>query len=119
MKPGLSRHPGKGQWEPVQHLEHLGMKFDSQNDRAQIMFLAIKPARFYLRELHDVLHTKDTMDRRSIYKLHITAYKELKDARYAVLAVLSKLRGRHVLLHKGNMAVLYILTNPTARSPLS
>eukprot|EP00873_Tetraselmis_striata_P016988 jgi/Tetstr1/437252/TSEL_025982.t1 len=145
---GLNRHPDKGQWEPVQRLKHLG--------RAQFLLLAIKSARFYLRELHDVLRTKDSWSgrikmtrqlrrdlewwvavpnhsngRSSIYKpvetaymhvdssgygwgavlnetteargfmydgdreLHIT-YKELKAVRYAVLTILSELRGRHV-----------------------
>eukprot|EP00873_Tetraselmis_striata_P046629 jgi/Tetstr1/466893/TSEL_011348.t1 len=56
----LSRHPDKGQREPVHRLEHLGLEIDSRSGRAQFLFLAIKPARFYLRKLHDVLRTKDS-----------------------------------------------------------
>eukprot|EP00873_Tetraselmis_striata_P041971 jgi/Tetstr1/462235/TSEL_000634.t1 len=43
---GLPRHPAKGQWEP------------SLAWRAQYMYLAIPAARFYLRELHDVVGFK-------------------------------------------------------------
>eukprot|EP00873_Tetraselmis_striata_P043104 jgi/Tetstr1/463368/TSEL_008290.t1 len=61
---GLSRHPDKGQLEPVQRLDHLGLEIDSRSGRAQFLFLAIKPARFYLRELRDVLRTKDSRNGR-------------------------------------------------------
>eukprot|EP00873_Tetraselmis_striata_P017040 jgi/Tetstr1/437304/TSEL_002788.t1 len=63
---GLSRHPDKGQWERVQRPEHLGLEFDSPSElasmtrRAQFLFVAIKPGRFYLRALHDVLRTKNS-----------------------------------------------------------
>eukprot|EP00873_Tetraselmis_striata_P033007 jgi/Tetstr1/453271/TSEL_003953.t1 len=40
-------------WLPVRKLASLA-------GRSQFLFLAIKPARFYLRELHDVLRTKDS-----------------------------------------------------------
>eukprot|EP00873_Tetraselmis_striata_P029850 jgi/Tetstr1/450114/TSEL_037157.t1 len=46
---GLLRNPNKGVWEPTQKLVHLGF-----------LYLAIAPARFYLRELHDVLKTRDS-----------------------------------------------------------
>eukprot|EP00873_Tetraselmis_striata_P002973 jgi/Tetstr1/423237/TSEL_001355.t1 len=60
---GLSRYPDKGQWEPVQRLEHLDMEFDSRSGRALFLFLAIKPARFiYMSELHEVLLHEDNMD---------------------------------------------------------
>eukprot|EP00873_Tetraselmis_striata_P011325 jgi/Tetstr1/431589/TSEL_021120.t1 len=39
-------------WLPVRELAFL-------TERAQFVFLAIKAARFYQRELHDVLRTKD------------------------------------------------------------
>eukprot|EP00873_Tetraselmis_striata_P042187 jgi/Tetstr1/462451/TSEL_007449.t2 len=44
---GLLRNPNKGVWEPTQKLVHLGCQF---------LYLAIAPARFYLRELHDVMY---------------------------------------------------------------
>eukprot|EP00873_Tetraselmis_striata_P010551 jgi/Tetstr1/430815/TSEL_020598.t1 len=42
--------------------------------RAQFMFLAIKPARFYLRELHDVLRTKDSWSGRVKMTHHLRRY---------------------------------------------
>eukprot|EP00873_Tetraselmis_striata_P046349 jgi/Tetstr1/466613/TSEL_011101.t1 len=48
---GLLRNPNKGVWEPTQKLVHLGCQF---------VYLAIAPARFSLRELHDVLKTRDS-----------------------------------------------------------
>eukprot|EP00873_Tetraselmis_striata_P025409 jgi/Tetstr1/445673/TSEL_003478.t1 len=39
-------------------------ELSSLEGRAQFMFLAIKPARFYLREMHDVLRTKDSLSGR-------------------------------------------------------
>eukprot|EP00873_Tetraselmis_striata_P007380 jgi/Tetstr1/427644/TSEL_017769.t1 len=103
------------------------------------MFIAIKLARFYLREIFDVLRTKDSWSGRvkmalsgdnvnetteahglrydGDRELHIT-HKDLTAARYAVLAFLLKLRGREAMLHKDNMGVVCTLANLTSRSPL-
>ena len=47
---------------------------------------------------------------------HIT-FKELKAVRMAVECFLQELRGRRVLLHEDNQAVVHILTSLTSRSP--
>eukprot|EP00873_Tetraselmis_striata_P017017 jgi/Tetstr1/437281/TSEL_026010.t1 len=41
-------------------LPYMDFMFFASRRRAQFLFLAIKPARFYLRKLHDVLRTKDS-----------------------------------------------------------
>jgi hypothetical protein len=101
---GLTRHPSKGEWEPVQRLEHLGLDVDfeaglfrvppaklaalmrqagdliglsSREARlvpvrqlasfvgyAQSVYLACPAARFYLRELHDVMSTRTSWEAR-------------------------------------------------------
>ena len=97
---GLARNPKKGQWEPVQVLQHLRLLVDTKRGefrapaekldriarqahellcasarrkraipvrelsklagRCQFLYLAIPPARFYLRELHSVIATKSS-----------------------------------------------------------
>ena len=213
---GLSRNAKKGQWEPTQVIQHLGLIIDTyrcefrappdklsrissqahdllcraaQNKRsvpvralaqlagrAQFLYLAIPAARFYLRELHNVIGTKlswngqvkitrqlkrdlewwrsvprqqngrpifspvdtayihcdsssygwgavlnDDVTAKGIWTTpdreeHIT-YKELKAVRFAVQSFLPRLRGRRVLLHEDNQAVVRILTTLTSRSP--
>ena len=143
--------------------------------QAQFLYLAIPAARFYLRELHNVMSTKDswagyvrvtrqlkrdlewwrnvpqasngrpifapvetcylhcdsssfgwgavlndTSEARGFWPRpdldqHIT-WKELKAVRLAVEAFLPQLRGRRVLLHEDNTAVVQILTHLTSRS---
>eukprot|EP00873_Tetraselmis_striata_P001682 jgi/Tetstr1/421946/TSEL_012845.t1 len=51
---GMLRNPAKGLWEPVEMGQHLG----SLAGRAQYLYLANPAARFYLRELHDVVGSK-------------------------------------------------------------
>ena len=162
---GAARHK---RWVPVRHLASLAGK-------AQFLYLAIPAARFYLRELHDVvshraswsakvkisnqlrrdlqwwvsvpteqngrpiwtrvetayLHVdssgygwgavlNDRLHARGFWTppdldQHIT-FKELKAVRYAVLSFLSHLRGRQVLLHEDNQAVVSVLTHLTTKS---
>lgn len=156
-------------WLPAKMLARFAGK-------AQFLYLAIPPARFYLRELHDVLAAKTSWassvkmskqlrrdllwwvsipsqhNGRSIFKPVETAYlhcdsssfgwgavlngvheargfwtgsdrlqhitlKELKAVRLAVLSFLRLLRGRRLLLHEDNQAVVSVLTHLTSRSP--
>eukprot|EP00873_Tetraselmis_striata_P044127 jgi/Tetstr1/464391/TSEL_009184.t1 len=48
---GLAKHPTKAHPKPTQQLQHLGMDLDL----GQFLYLAMPPARFYLREAHTVL----------------------------------------------------------------
>jgi hypothetical protein len=50
-------------------------------------------------------------------KQHIT-WKELRAVRLAIESFLPQLRGRHVLLHEDNTAVVATLSKPTTRSPV-
>ena len=156
-------------WLPAKTLAQLAGK-------AQFLYLAIPAARFYLRELHNVVSSKTTWSAsvkmtkqlrrdlqwwtavptqnngRSMFKPLETAYlhcdssafgwgavlndcveargfwdqydlpqhitwKELKAVRLAVLSFLPQLRGRRVLLHEDNQAVIGVLTHLTSKSP--
>eukprot|EP00873_Tetraselmis_striata_P005616 jgi/Tetstr1/425880/TSEL_016254.t1 len=61
---GLLRNPNKGVWEPTQKLVHLGWlparELAALAGKCQFLYLAIALARFSLRELHDVLKTRDS-----------------------------------------------------------
>eukprot|EP00873_Tetraselmis_striata_P040771 jgi/Tetstr1/461035/TSEL_006185.t1 len=99
-------------WLPVRELQSLA-------GRAQYLFLAIPAARFYLRELHDVMGSK--LEARGFWgaadeRHHIT-WKELKAVRLAVESFLPHLAGRRVLLHEDNHAVCSVLAGLTSRSP--
>lgn len=127
---GLVRAPGKGQWEPVQTLTHLGLTVDTRlglfiapdkkltalanlarqllntanaaarrvparllaqlAGKAQFLYLAIPPARFYLRELHDVLGTKDS------WSGHVRITKQLRRDLLWWTAVPSQHNGRPI-----------------------
>jgi hypothetical protein len=52
----------------------------------------------------------------SYQQQHIT-WKELKAVRLAVLSFLPLLRGRNVLLHEDNQAMVFVLSHLTSRSP--
>eukprot|EP00873_Tetraselmis_striata_P029448 jgi/Tetstr1/449712/TSEL_036780.t1 len=73
---------------------------------AQFLFFAIKPAWFYLRELHDVLRTKGSWSGR------------VKMTRPRAPTRPRALRGRQVLLHEDNMGLVHLLANLTSRSPM-
>ena len=112
---GLRRHPGKGEWEPVQTLKHLGLGIDTKKgiffvtpDRLQKMkalakeilgraarnarrvpvrllasfsgltqsfYLAVPPARFFNRSLHDVISSRKSWS--SLVTLSRTALHDL------------------------------------------
>lgn len=165
----LCRAARNKRYVPVRSLAMLAGK-------AQFLYLALPPARFYLRELHNVMSTKeswnghvqvtrqlkrdlewwrtvpqqangrpifapvetcylhcdsssfgwgavlnDVLEARGFWPRpdlgrHIT-WKELKAVRLAVESFLPQVRGRRVLLHEDNTAVVQILTHLTSRSP--
>eukprot|EP00873_Tetraselmis_striata_P013848 jgi/Tetstr1/434112/TSEL_023256.t1 len=112
----LQRAARDARWLPGRELQSLA-------GRAKYLFLAITAARFYLRELHDVVGSKwggraggagvlGAADERQ----HIT-WKELKAVRLAVESFLPHLAGRRVLLREDNQAVCSVLAGLTSRSP--
>eukprot|EP00873_Tetraselmis_striata_P045582 jgi/Tetstr1/465846/TSEL_010466.t1 len=125
----LQRAACDARWLPVRELQSLA-------GRTQYLFLAIPAARFYLRELHDVVGSKWGGRERMTHQLrrdlqwleargfwgaaderqHIT-WKELKAVRLAVESFLPHLAGRRVLLHEDNQAVCGVLAGLTSRSP--
>eukprot|EP00873_Tetraselmis_striata_P042077 jgi/Tetstr1/462341/TSEL_007347.t1 len=168
----LGRAASNKRWLPTRQLASFAGK-------AQFLYLALTPARFFLRELHCVLATRQGWggrvkmtnklrrdlewwtqilaqhNGRSMYKPVETAYlhadsssygwgavlnnnsayqargfwyeddrshhimwKELRAVRHAVESFLPQLRGRRVLLHEDNTAVMAALTNLTSRSPI-
>eukprot|EP00873_Tetraselmis_striata_P019611 jgi/Tetstr1/439875/TSEL_028283.t2 len=168
----IGRAASNKRWLPARQLASFAGK-------AQFMYLAITPARFFLRELHCVLATRHGWggrvkmtnqlrrdlewwtqvlaehNGRSMYKPMETAYlhagsssygwgvvlnnnsayqargfwyeddrahhimwKELRAVRHAVESFLPQLRGRRVLLHEDNTAVVAALANLTSRSPV-
>eukprot|EP00873_Tetraselmis_striata_P004131 jgi/Tetstr1/424395/TSEL_014954.t1 len=168
----LGRAASNKRWLPARQLASFAGK-------AQFLYLAVTPARFFLRELHCVLATRQGWggrvkmtnqlrrdlqwwtqvpaqhNGRSMYKPVETAYlhadsgsygwgavlnnnsayqargfwyeddrshhitwKELRAVRHAVDSFLPQLRGRRVLLHEDNTAVVAALTNLTSRSPV-
>eukprot|EP00873_Tetraselmis_striata_P017437 jgi/Tetstr1/437701/TSEL_026356.t1 len=168
----LGRAASNKRWLPARQLASFAGK-------AQFLYLAVTPARFFLRELHCVLATRQGWggrvrmtnqlrrdlewwtqvpaqhNGRSMYKPVETAYlhadsssygwgavlnnnsayqargfwyeddrsrhitwKELRAVRHAVESFLPQLRGRRVLLHEDNTAVVAALTNLTSRSPV-
>eukprot|EP00873_Tetraselmis_striata_P042594 jgi/Tetstr1/462858/TSEL_007807.t1 len=120
-------------WLPARQLASFAGK-------AQFMYLAIAPARFFLRELHCVLATRQcwggrvkmtnqlrrdlewwTQARGFWYeddRAHDITWKELRAVRHAFESFLPHLRGRRVLLHEDNTAVVVALANLTSRSPV-
>eukprot|EP00873_Tetraselmis_striata_P036056 jgi/Tetstr1/456320/TSEL_004100.t1 len=168
----LGRAASDKRWLPARQLASFAGK-------AQFLYLAVTPARFFLRELHCVLATRQGWggrvkmthqlrrdlewwtqvpaqhNGRSMYKPVETAYlhadsssygwgavlnnnsayqargfwyeddrshhitwKELRAVRHAVESFLPQLRGRRVLLHEDNTAVVAALTILTSRSPV-
>eukprot|EP00873_Tetraselmis_striata_P007963 jgi/Tetstr1/428227/TSEL_018267.t1 len=168
----LGRAASNKRWLPARQLASFAGK-------AQFLYSAVTPARFFLRELHCVLATRQGWggrvkmtnqlrrdlewwtqvhaqhNGRSMYKPVETAYlhadsssygwgavlnnnnayqargfwyeddrshhitgKELRAVRHAVESFLPHLRGRRVLLHEDNTAVVAALTNLTSRSPV-
>eukprot|EP00873_Tetraselmis_striata_P021203 jgi/Tetstr1/441467/TSEL_029712.t1 len=125
----LQRAARDARWLPVRELQSLA-------GRAQYLFLAIPAARFYLRELHNVVGSKwggrvrmthqlrrdlQWLEARGFWgaadeRQHIT-WKELKAVRLAVESFLPHLAGRRVLLHEDNHAVCRVLAGLTSRSP--
>eukprot|EP00873_Tetraselmis_striata_P038373 jgi/Tetstr1/458637/TSEL_004341.t1 len=168
----LGRAASNKRWLPARQLASFAGK-------VQFLYLAITPARFFLRELHCVLATRQCWggrvkmtnqllrdikwwnqvpaqhNGRSMYKPVETAYlhadsstygwgavlnnnnaykargfwyeddrsrhitwKELRTVRHAVESFLPQLRGRRVLLHEDNTAVVAALANLTSWSPV-
>eukprot|EP00873_Tetraselmis_striata_P029384 jgi/Tetstr1/449648/TSEL_036716.t1 len=93
-------------WLPARELAALAGK-------CQFLYLAIAPARFYLRELHDVLKTRDSWSGR----VKLTRQLERDLQWWAIESFFPMLCNRHIRLHEDNQAVVGVLTNLTSRSP--
>ena len=94
-----SRHNGRSIFGPVEtaylHVDSSGYAWGAVlNDRLEAKGFWIPPDR----------------------EEHIT-YKELKAVRLAILSFLPHVRGRRILLHEDNQAVVRMLTSLTSRSP--
>lgn len=94
-----ARHNGRPIFGPVEtsylHVDSSGYAWGAVlNDRVEAKGVWITPDR----------------------EQHIT-YKELKAVRLAILSFLPLVRGRRLLLHEDNQAVVRILTSLTSRSP--
>eukprot|EP00873_Tetraselmis_striata_P021467 jgi/Tetstr1/441731/TSEL_029954.t1 len=125
---GLLRNPNKGVWEPAQKLVHLGLEIDTSGSptlprelaalagKCRFLYLAVAPARFYLRELHDVLKTRDYWSGRVklTRQLEICNVNTQADGFESFLPML---RNRHIRLHEDIQAVVGVLTHLTSRSP--
>eukprot|EP00873_Tetraselmis_striata_P027947 jgi/Tetstr1/448211/TSEL_035499.t1 len=127
----LQRAARDARWLPVRELQPLAW-------RAQYLFLAIPAARFYLRELHDVVGSKwggrvrmthqlrrdlqwwtavpTQANGRPIHRPVETAYMHCDSSGY-VESFLPHLAGRRVLLHEDNQVVCSVLAGLTPRSP--
>eukprot|EP00873_Tetraselmis_striata_P015897 jgi/Tetstr1/436161/TSEL_025007.t1 len=127
----LQRAARDARWLPVRELQ-------SRAGRAQYLFLAIPGARFYLRELHDVVGSKwggrvrmthqlrrdlqwwtavpTQANGRPIHRHVETAHMHCDSSSY-VESFLPHLAGRRVLLHEDNHAVCNVLAGLTSRSP--
>eukprot|EP00873_Tetraselmis_striata_P036552 jgi/Tetstr1/456816/TSEL_043490.t1 len=127
----LQRAARDARWLPVRELQSLA-------GRAQYLFLATPAARFYLRELHDVVGSKwggrvrmthqlrrdlqwwtavpTQANGRPIHRPVETAYMHCDSSGY-VESFLPHLAGRRVLLHEDNQAVCSVLAGLTSRSP--
>eukprot|EP00873_Tetraselmis_striata_P013493 jgi/Tetstr1/433757/TSEL_022975.t1 len=99
---GLSRHPDKGQWEPpsassavlseTNHGFLCGSSRSVHGELDHFMFLTVKPAQFDLRELHDVLRTKDSCSER----VNTMAHKLRRDLDCWKVAVTNHENGRSI-----------------------
>eukprot|EP00873_Tetraselmis_striata_P013426 jgi/Tetstr1/433690/TSEL_022909.t1 len=123
----LGRAASNKRWLPARQLASFAGK-------AQLLYLAVTPARFFLRELHCVLATRQGWGgrvkmtnqlRRDLEwwtqeddRSHHITWKDFRAVRHAVESFLPQLRGRRVLLHEDNTAVVAALTNLTSRSPV-
>ncbi|KAK3273735.1 hypothetical protein CYMTET_18036 [Cymbomonas tetramitiformis] len=96
---GLRRNEKKGQWEPTQVVEHLGLEAacDEQVERAQDL------------EIPD--ESEDEM-----HNWHIT-HLELEAVYKTVQAFLQELEGKVVRLYFDNKAVVAMLSHFTSRNP--
>eukprot|EP00873_Tetraselmis_striata_P033276 jgi/Tetstr1/453540/TSEL_040508.t1 len=107
---GLLRNPNKGVWEPTQVGPHLGLIVDLQRGK------------FRGPEEKLIALAKAARSARGLWyedgRAHHIKGKELRAVRHAVESFLPQLRGRRVLLHEDNTAVVAALTNLTYRSPV-
>eukprot|EP00873_Tetraselmis_striata_P033247 jgi/Tetstr1/453511/TSEL_040480.t1 len=128
----LGRAASNRRWLPARLASFVG--------KAKFLYMAITPARFFLRELHCVLATRQgwggrvkmtnqlRRDLECAYKArsfwyeddraHHIMWKKLRAVRHAVESFLPQLRGRRVLKHEDNTAVVAALANHTSRPPV-